>query len=134
MMKAKKFKQVRRTLRQNLAKSIGRNNVIQHVKPGEKIALKSILVCRPNHRLGNLLLVTPLLQEITHHFPDCKIDLFVKAGVAPVLFKNFSSVDKLVQIPKKPLREIFKYLVGWSKIKKHSYDLVMNIDKGSSSG
>ncbi len=133
-MKAKKFKQLRRTFRQRLAKTIGKNNVIPELKEGEKIDVKSILICRPNHRLGNLLLVTPLLQEIAHHFPDCKIDLFVKAGLAPILFKNFSNVNNLVQIPKKPLREILNYLVGWSKIKKHSYDLVMNVDKGSSSG
>ena len=50
--------------------------------------IKRILICRPNHRLGNLLLITPLIQEISETFPDCKIDLFVKGGIAPTVISK----------------------------------------------
>ena len=33
-----------------------------------KAEIKRILICRPNHRLGNLLLLTPLLQEVIETF------------------------------------------------------------------
>ena len=134
MRKAKTFKQFKRSLRQRLAKSIGNNNFTQFAQPGENVDIKKILVCRPNHRLGNLLLITPLLQEITAKFPDCKIDLFVKGGLAPILFKNYENLNNIIQLPKKPLRTLFKYLTVWSKLKQQRYDLVLNIDKISSSG
>jgi len=33
-----------------------------------------VLVCRPNGRLGNTLLLTPLLQELERVFPGAEID------------------------------------------------------------
>jgi heptosyltransferase III len=40
-----------------------------------------VLISRPNSRLGNLLMVTPLVQEIERLLPNAKIDLFVRGGV-----------------------------------------------------
>ena len=37
--------------------------------------VKWVLLIRPNHRLGNQLMVTPLLKETTTTFPNAKIDL-----------------------------------------------------------
>ena len=42
---------------------------------GTNDAIKKILVCRPNHRLGSLLLLQPLVQELESTFPNSKIDL-----------------------------------------------------------
>ncbi len=97
-------------------------------------AIKRILVCRPNHRLGNLLLITPLLQEITATLPHVKIDLFVKGKAAPELFKHYPNVDRLIMLPKKPARNIIKYLSGWIKLKTRHYDIAINVVNDSSSG
>ena len=48
------------------------------LKVSEKPIINKILISRPNHRLGNQLLITPLIQEIKHQFPDAKIYLFTR--------------------------------------------------------
>lgn len=96
--------------------------------------IKKVLIIRPNHRLGNQLLITPLVQEVINTFPDCKIDLFVKGGVANPVFENYQHIHKIIQLPKKPFSNLFKYAKGWVSIKQTQYDLAINGDKNSSSG
>jgi len=99
-----------------------------------RMKIERILICRPNHRLGNLLLITPLIQEITETFPDCKIDLFVKGGIAPILFKNYENIHRIIQLPKRPLLHLLGSFKAGISIRKHRYDLVIDVDKKSSSG
>ncbi len=127
-----KINAVRRKITRSLTKNIGTTKLGQN--PDSKIELKNVLICRPNHRLGNLLLITPLVQEINHAFPDCKIDIFIKGGLGPIVFKNYPSVENFIVLPKKPFKELLKYIKVWFKIKQKKYDLVINIDGGSSSG
>ncbi|QYJ69478.1 glycosyltransferase family 9 protein [Flavobacterium litorale] len=96
--------------------------------------VKRVLICRPNHRLGNMLLITPLVQEVENTFPDCKIDLFVKGNLSAIIFKNYSSVDRIIKLPKKHFKQLATYLAGWYAIKKKHYDIVINVNKNSSSG
>ncbi|MFB9057660.1 glycosyltransferase family 9 protein [Mariniflexile ostreae] len=96
--------------------------------------IKKVLVCRPNQRLGNQLLLTPLIQELINTFPNCKIDLFVKGGVAHPIFKNYEQVDTIIVLPRKPFSHLLDYGWRWFKIKNKHYDLVVNGDKNSSSG
>jgi ADP-heptose:LPS heptosyltransferase len=99
-----------------------------------KAEIKRVLICRPNHRLGNLLLITPILQEVTETFPECKIDLFVKGDLAPILFKNYENIDKIIQLPKRAFPQAWQYIESWISIMKHQYDIVIDVDKASSSG
>ncbi|MCZ8022398.1 MAG: glycosyltransferase family 9 protein [Cyclobacteriaceae bacterium] len=96
--------------------------------------IKTILVIRPNHRVGNLLLVTPLLQEIEFQFPHAKIDLFDKGNIAKILFKQYGSLDEIIQLPRKPFKDFWNYLKGWFKILTKKYDLVINVNESSKSG
>lgn len=96
--------------------------------------IKQVLIIRPNHRLGNQLLLTPLVQEVINIFPDCKIDLFVKGGVAHPVFENYKHVNKIIKLPKKPFNNLFQYAKSWISIQQKPYDLVINGDKNSSSG
>lgn len=124
----------RRKLMHALTRNIGNsaktaNNPFDHSQ-----VVRRVLVTRPNHRLGNLLLITPLVQEITTTFPECKVDLFVKGGLAPIIFKNYKQVGNIIQLPKKHFKAIGAYLGGWLALKKQHYDIVINVEKGSSSG
>ncbi|MEN9909266.1 MAG: hypothetical protein RLZZ540_2415 [Bacteroidota bacterium] len=125
---------VRRKITHGLTKNIGSNKLDKNYNSNLKIDFKNVLISRPNHRLGNLLLITPLVQEINSIFPDCKIDLFVKGNLAPIIFKNYPSIEKYIILPRKPFENLIKYFRVWFKIKEKKYDLVINIDKGSSSG
>lgn len=130
----KKINPIRRRLMHALTKNIGASQSEIHSSLNEIGEIKRVLICRPNHRLGNLLLTTPLLQEVIATFPDCKIDLFVKGGLAPILFQDYKNIDKIIELPKKPFSHLIKYFMGWASIKKRRYDLVINGDKNSSSG
>ena len=127
-----KITSARIKIMRRLAGGIGDSNI--KMTPGSRPDIKKILITRPNGRLGNLLLVTPLLQEVAETFPDCKIDLFVKGGLAPVLFKNYGNVDRIIQLPGKPFNNLLKYAGVWISLKTRRYDLVINMVNYSSSG
>jgi ADP-heptose:LPS heptosyltransferase len=130
----KKVNVYRRILTHSLTKNIGRSQKNQNIDLTQKIEIKRVLISRPNHRLGNLLLITPLVQEVITTFPECKIDLFVKGGLAPIVFQNYENINHIIELPKKPFKNLIDYFQVWIKIKKQHYDIVINVDKGSSSG
>lgn len=128
-----KINNVRRKLMHRLTKNIGRS-YFDKTANITKVDVKRILICRPNPRLGNQLLITPLLQEVIATYPDCKIDLFVNGNAAPSIFKNYQNVNQIIRLPRKPFKELHNYMKGWMAIKKHKYDIVINVVKNSSSG
>ncbi|WP_333663315.1 glycosyltransferase family 9 protein [Chishuiella changwenlii] len=128
-----KVNQYRRKIMRSLTGDIGKDS-LNKINNNEVLKLDKVLVSRPNHRLGNTLLITPLIQEIIAYNPQVKIDLFVKGRVTPIIFENYPQIDQIIMLPKKPLKELGAYLKGWSKLKKKKYDLVINVEKGSSSG
>lgn len=131
---SKKINQLRRSLMHRITKNIGNSNLVGDSNCDAKIEIKRILICRPNQRLGNLLLITPLVQELITTFPECKIDLLVKGFLAPTLFENYKNVNLIFQLPKRPFKHLIKYLQVWLSIKKQKYDIVINVDENSSSG
>lgn len=128
----KKINAARRSLMRGLTKNIGKSHT--EVITQKNIPIKKILISRPNHRLGNLLLLSPLVQEVINTFPDAKVDLFVKGGITPIIYKNYKNIDRIIQLPKKPFSNLFQYIKGWYQLKSRKYDLVINASYGSSSG
>ena len=106
----------------------------KHVDPSRQIPIKKILICRPNQRLGNLLLTTPLIQELELNFPNCEIDVIVKGPLAKTIFKSYKSINKVIILPRKPFKALIKYLRVWLSVYFKTYDLVINAVDGSSSG
>lgn len=128
----KKVNAARRSLMRGLTKNVGKSHAGAVVQ--KNIPIKKILISRPNHRLGNLLLLSPLVQEVIETFPNAKIDLFVKGGITPIIYKNYKNIDRIIQLPKKPFTSLFQYIKGWTTLKSRKYDLVINASHGSSSG
>ncbi|WP_338151994.1 glycosyltransferase family 9 protein [Chryseobacterium angstadtii] len=79
-------------------------------------------------------MLTPIVQEVANTFPNARIDLFVKGSISPTIFKNYENIDQIIQLPKKPFKNIFKYINGWFLLRWKKYDLVINSTHGSSSG
>tara|TARA_Y100000991_G_scaffold214093_1_gene201082 strand:+ start:5056 stop:6093 length:1038 start_codon:yes stop_codon:yes gene_type:complete len=96
--------------------------------------VKKILVCRPNHRLGNNLLLLPLIKELTDIFPNAKIHLFLKGNIGDEVFENYSVVSKIIKLPRKPFKDLVNYFSCWLTIFKHNYDISINANRVSSSG
>ena len=63
-----------------------------------------------------------------------KVDVFVRGFIAPILFKNYKSVNQIIRLPKKPFKELLAYAKVWFSLRRYSYDLVLNVDGESSSG
>nr|WP_245176809.1 glycosyltransferase family 9 protein [Flavobacterium aquidurense] len=118
----------------NLTKNIGKARSQEDIILVDKKDIKRILICRPNGRLGNLLLITPLVQEVTEIFPNCKVDLFVKGTLSPIIFENYENIDKIIDLPKRPFKSLLKYMNVWISIKRQNYDIAINVDQNSSSG
>ncbi|MFI1744015.1 glycosyltransferase family 9 protein [Thalassobellus sediminis] len=131
---SKRINSIRRKITHSLTKNIGSSYSEPKIGSLNASDIKRVLIIRPNHRLGNQLLLTPIVQEVINTFPGCKIDLFVKGGVAYPVFENYAEIDKIIQLPRKPFSNLFKYAKSWLSIKKETYDLVINGDKNSSSG
>jgi len=93
-----------------------------------------VLVIRPNHRLGNQLLLSPLLQEIEATYPNAEIDLLVNGRLSRILFKNYDSVNHIHSLPKKPFKNLFTYAnVLFEAITKR-YDIGISAVEDSNSG
>ncbi len=129
-----RINKIRRDLMNSITKNVGRTYSEPKIGVFKITDIKKVLIIRPNHRLGNQLLLTPIVQEVINTFPDCEIDLFVKGGVAFPVFENYKQVKKIIQLPKKPFSNVFNYAKSWFSIKNKKYDLVINADKNSSSG
>lgn len=125
---------IRRSLMRRMTASIGSSCIGKKSHLNDPNQVKRVLISRPNGRLGNLLLITPIVQEVTTTFPNCKIDLFVKGNVAPILFQNYESVDRIIQLPKKPFKSLLRYVRVWLSLKIKRYDIVINVVSYSSSG
>ena len=129
-----KINQFRRGVMRGLTKNIGKPKTERDIILVDKTEIKRVLICRPNGRLGNLLLITPLVQEVEETFPNCKIDLFVKGGLAPIIIENYEVVNKTIHLPKKPFKSLIEYIKVWISITSEPYDMAINVDQNSSSG
>ena len=128
-----KINNIRRAIMHSLTQNIGSSNINKKIAWNDE-TIKNVLICRPNNRLGNQLLVTPLVKEVSEIFPNCKIDLFVRGSLAPIIFENYENIDRIIKLPKKPFKELFSYIKVWGSLRKHHYDMVINVDSNSSSG
>lgn len=129
-----KVNQIRRNIMRALTKNIGSSTVNKNNHSNIPIEVKRVLICRPNSRLGNQLLITPLVQELSETFPECKIDLFVRGNLAPILFENYTNIDRIIKLPRKPFDELLGYIKVWLSLRKYNYDMVINVSNSSSSG
>lgn len=96
--------------------------------------VKRILLCRPNHQVGNLLLLSPLVQELESTFPNSEIDLLVKQSCAIQLYQNYDIVNQVIEFPQKPFKNLIKYIRTFVLFRNQKYDLAINAVKESSSG
>ncbi|HMM68662.1 MAG TPA: glycosyltransferase family 9 protein [Dokdonella sp.] len=102
-------------------------------KPIPRSGIYRILLCRPNHRLGNLLLLTPLLVELQRSFPGTQVDLVVGGNQAASLFKAFPNVGNVFRLPRHALREPLRFIRVLRALRRERYDLAIDPDVQSMS-
>ena len=118
----KKLSNLLKTTQQKSYQNVNRDNI------------KNILVIRPNHRLGNQVLLTALFCELENHFPKAKITYLGKGKLSIKLFKNFKNINDFLLLPKKHFRKLPQYIFVWISLFFKKFDLVINANSHSSSG
>jgi ADP-heptose:LPS heptosyltransferase len=74
------------------------------------------------------------LQDFVKSFPWCEIDIIVKGKLEGEVFKGYKNDSNIIILPRKPFKELLKYLNVFFSVKTKKYDLAINGAKGSSSG
>lgn len=126
---------VRRRATARAARAVFRATNARLRQPGglSGAAIRSILICRPNHRLGNLLLLTPLIHELARVFPDAKVDLVVAGDDADELFGAFTNVRRIYRLSRRVVRHpLATARVAW-QIRRARYDLAIDPCEASQS-
>lgn len=87
--------------------------------------LDRIAVVRLDPRVGNLILLTPLLSSLKLRFPDVALDVIVHHKSA-ILLDEHPAIDGLIEFNKKKFFGIHGVFTVWGKIRRERYDLVID--------
>jgi heptosyltransferase III len=93
-----------------------------------------VLICRPNHRLGNAILISPLLAEVEALYPGAEIDLVTGGNAAQNVFANRFQIRRIFSLPQKIARHLFFTIGLLRQLRHNSYDLAIDACDGSQSG
>ena len=96
--------------------------------------IQRILVCRPNHRLGNTVLMTPLMCELERHYPGAEVDVLASGHGARSVYGGFATVGELFLLHRRAVRRPVETVGVLRKLRSRRYDLVIDAASGSSSG
>ena len=86
----------------------------------------TILICRPNTRLGNTLLMTPLLEEIEATLPSARVEILTACPAAHEVFREFPSVRRVHQLPFRGVRHPMRHLLTLLRVRRTRYDILID--------
>lgn len=95
--------------------------------------VRRVLVCRPNHRLGNLVLLTPLIRELQHRLPAAEVDIVLAGGNNAALFSTFRNVGHVYVLSRRLVHHPLQTLGIARQIRHARYDLIIDPCEGSQS-
>jgi ADP-heptose:LPS heptosyltransferase len=87
---------------------------------------RRIVVLRPNHRIGNTLLLTPLMQELESRFPQARVDVVTAGGVARAVFARYPLVNAAYAFPGQSYQHPGKVVSLLLRLRRESYDLAID--------
>jgi heptosyltransferase III len=85
-----------------------------------------ILVLRPNHRLGNILLLTPLIAELERAFTGAEIDVLVAGEAATDVLEGFFSIGRIYLLPRYVVRHLVATVSTIVALRRARYDLAID--------
>lgn len=96
-------------------------------QPLEIQTIKTVALIRPNYRIGNIIFLTPLINEIYEHNPDIKIDLFIGSAFVGKVLQPMPNVDTIIDISRKLLLKPLQMYRFIRDGRSKKYDLCINI-------
>jgi ADP-heptose:LPS heptosyltransferase len=94
--------------------------------PAQRYAGATILICRPNTRLGNTLLLTPLVEEIEATLPAARVEILTACPVAHEVFREFPSVRRVHRLPFRGVRHPLRHLLTLLRVRRVRYDILVD--------
>jgi ADP-heptose:LPS heptosyltransferase len=129
------IKSLRRELREvsgrALRRQFGHERNWSRLEPAE---IRSVVICRINGRLGNTLLLTPLIKQIREWLPDATIDLALAYPRAEELLRGMPGIGRIITFPYRIPRVIWAYLPAIYRLRAQRYDLAIDPIPDSTSG
>jgi ADP-heptose:LPS heptosyltransferase len=89
-------------------------------------ACTTILICRPNTRLGNTLLMTPLVEELQAALPRARIEILSACPAAPEIFRQFPNVQRVHQLPFRGVRHPLRHVLTVLRVRRTRYDVILD--------
>ncbi|MFK5937573.1 MAG: glycosyltransferase family 9 protein [Sulfurimonas sp.] len=99
----------------------------------DKDEIRSIIIVRPNYRIGNLIFLTPLINELAKHLPHAKVDIIVGMKLAGKILLPLPNVQKIIDIPRELLLHPMDMYHFIKDVRAKKYDLAINIMGASTS-
>jgi heptosyltransferase III len=94
--------------------------------PAQRYSGATILICRPNTRLGNTLLMTPLVEEIEATLPSARVEILTACPSAQEVFREFPSVRRVHQLPFRGVRHPLRHLLTLLRVRRVRYDILVD--------
>jgi ADP-heptose:LPS heptosyltransferase len=88
--------------------------------------ISSVLICRINGRLGNTVMLTPLVKRIHELLPHASIDLALAYPKARELLHDFPGLRRIIVFPHKGKGLIQEYLGALRRLRAQRYDLALD--------
>lgn len=98
-----------------------------------RTGIHRVLVCRPNHRLGNSVLISALIAEIERLYPGAEIDI-LGSGAGACLYAQRFSVRTVFVLPGRIARHPARAAAALLALRRGRYDLAIDACNGSQSG
>lgn len=129
------YQELRRRMTRSVTRVLlrGARNKPQAAASVTGTEIRRVLVCRPNHRLGNLLLLTPLLQELQRVLPAADIDIVLAGDDGAGLFRTFRNVKHIYTLSRRMVRHPLETARIAFQIRRAKYDLAIDPCEGSQS-
>lgn len=119
------IKRLRRQLRKSLGSLLARQAGPAQTEgvPIASATVKRVIICRRNHRLGNMLLLTPLLQSLAIRLPHAKIDILIGHARYAPLFEGLPGIRQVWCMPARGWSWPYRMLMLLFKLRQQKYDL-----------
>lgn len=92
-----------------------------------------VLISRPNHRLGNTVLISALISEIEVLYPGAEVDL-VGSDATNTIYSPLFGVHRVFAFPQRIARHLWYSAGLLREIRSCRYDLAIDACNGSQSG
>jgi len=104
----------------------------ENTPPEALVEVRSVLVVRPNFRIGNTLISTPLVTALQRRFPQARIDWLSGDTTASLL--SHLPLGRVWTISRRFILRPWQFVALFYRLRRERYDVAVEAGMGSFSG